>query len=114
MDFTVAAFVAADNELTDLVKLGAPAISIQEPMTAEFISWDQDTPVTEELSEDLEKNLVQRHKEGLPAETDPTDEEPEPEPELEPLRLKIHTDTMEVSDQCELYRLEKSEKCEKC
>ena len=72
MDFTV----AADNELTDLVKLAALSISIQEPMTAdEFISWDQDTLATDELSEDWEKDLVQRHKEGLPAETDPTDED---------------------------------------
>ena len=55
-----------------------------------------------------EKDLVQRHKEGLPAETDPSDEEPEQEPEPEPLRLKTHTDNMDVPSQCELYGLEKS------
>ena len=71
MDYTVADFVAADNELKDIVKLTAQSLSIQEPMTAdEFNSWDQDTPATDELSEDWEKDLVQRHKEG-PAETDP-------------------------------------------
>ena len=63
-------------------------------MTAdEFISWDQDTPATEKVSEDWEKDLVEHHKECLPAETGPSDEEPEPEPEPEPLRLKTHIDT---------------------
>ena len=50
----------------------------------QFISWDKDTPATEELSEDWQKDLVQHHKEGLSAETDPSDEEPEPEPETGP------------------------------
>ena len=89
--------------------LTAQSRSIQGPMTAdEFISWDQDTPATEELSEDWEKDLVQRQKEGLPAETDPSDEEPEQEPEPEQLRLKTHIDTMDILGQCELCGLEKS------
>ena len=63
MDCTVAEFCTADPELSSVLSVATNSLNLENPMTAEeFLHFDDDTPATEELSENWEDELVQRHK----------------------------------------------------
>jgi hypothetical protein len=108
MEFTVAEFCATDPELSNMLSIATNSLHLDDPMTAdEFINWDNNTPATEELSENWEEDLVQRHKtadtQDQTSDNEPEQEEPEPE-----LSLKTHSDTLDSLSQCELYGMEKT------
>ena len=62
MDYTVAEFVATDRELTSVVEMATTALSLDNPMTAdEYVTWDEDTPSTEELGDNWKEEFLLRH-----------------------------------------------------
>ena len=60
MNCTLAEFCTTDPELCSL---GGYQLNVENSMTAEeFLNFGYDTPAAEELSENWEDELVQRHK----------------------------------------------------
>ena len=58
MDCTLAEFCTADPELSSLLSVATNSLNLENPMIAEkFHNFDDDTPATEELSENWGMNL---------------------------------------------------------
>ena len=58
MDCTVPEFCTADPELSSVLSVATNSLNLENPMTAEkFLQFDDDTPATEELSENWEDVL---------------------------------------------------------
>ena len=109
MDYTIAEFVATDPELTSVVEMATTALSLDNPMTAdEYVTWDEDTPSTEELGDNWEEELLLRHKTPDTATTTAIESDEETEDQQPVLRLKTHTETLDFISQCELFGLEKN------
>ena len=78
-------------------------------MTAdEYVTWDEDTPSTEELGDNWEEELLLRHKTPDTATTTAIESDEETEDQQPVLRLKTHTETLDFISQCELFGLEKN------
>ena len=106
MDYTVAEFVATDRELTSVVEMATTALSLDNPMTAdEYVTWDEDTPSTEELGDNWKEEFLLRHMTPDTATTTAIESDEETEDQQPVLCLKTHTETLDFISQCELFGL---------
>ena len=93
MDCTLAEFCTADPELSSVLSAATNSLNLENPMSAEeLLNFHNNTPASEELSENLEGEPVQRHKNKATTEEDNEDSDQEPQ-EQEPL-LKLKTLTV--------------------
>ena len=72
----------------------------------EFLNFDDDTPAAEELSENWEDELVQRHKNKAATEEDNEDSDQEPQEQGPVLKLKTHSATLDSLIQREMFGME--------